>query len=182
MKIPLDQISVASPCHVSWDAMVGDDQARFCGQCSQHVYNLSEMTLQEAEDFVRQREGRTCIRFYKRADGTMMTKDCPVRWRAIKRRVAMVGAAAAAVLFAGMGIVTLGAFAASVRGNGNGGVQFINPITRLSDWLFPEHAAFSIPPAPPVMVMGEMCVPERQPPLVPEIAPPKLAVPAQEQK
>lgn len=28
----LDQISVASPCHVSWGYMQGDDRSRICGQ------------------------------------------------------------------------------------------------------------------------------------------------------
>jgi hypothetical protein len=141
-KIPLEQISVASPCTVSWDVMAGDDRARFCGQCSQLVYNLSAMTQKEAEALVMAREGRLCVRFYKRADGTMMTKDCPVGWRAIKRRVAMVGAAAAAVLVAMLGLLTLGAFAATREARG---AQVGNPIQRVWDWLFP----------PPVCVMGE---------------------------
>jgi hypothetical protein len=181
MKIPLDQISVASPCQASWDAMPGNDTTRFCGQCSQHVYNLSDMTQEEAEEFVRRREGRTCVRFFKRADGTMMTKDCPVGWRTVKRRVAMVGAAAAAVLFAGLGVVTLGAFAASVRGNGNGGVQLVNPIARIRDWLFPPVPVMPPPPAPPIMVMGDMCPPNFNPdPVAPEVVLPKVAVPAKE--
>jgi hypothetical protein len=141
-KIPLDQISVASPCTVPWGAMAGDDHARFCGQCQQHVYNLSELTQEEAEALVNAREGRLCVRFYKRFDGTMMTKDCPVGLRALTRRVALVSAAAASVLFAILGLFTLGAFAAT-RENRNARVA--NPIQRVWDWLFP----------PPVCVMGE---------------------------
>ena len=38
--IPLDAIHVASPCSASWDAMSGDERARFCSQCSQFVYDL----------------------------------------------------------------------------------------------------------------------------------------------
>jgi hypothetical protein len=141
-KIPLEQISVASPCTVSWAAMAGDDQARFCGQCEQHVYNLSEMTHAEAEALVMKHEGKLCVRFFARFDGSMMTKDCPVGWRALKRRMALVGAAAAAVLFAMLSLLTLGAFAATRE---NLGARAANPIQRVWDWLFP----------PPVCVMGE---------------------------
>ena len=143
-KISLDLIKVASPCHAPWDAMAGDDQVRLCGECSKHVYNLSAMTQTQAEALVLEREGKLCVRFYRRADGTMMTADCPVGWRAVQRRVATAGATAAAVVFAMLSLFTVGVFA-SVRGNGNGGVQLVNPIQRVKDWLFP----------PAVCVMGE---------------------------
>jgi hypothetical protein len=35
------------------------------------------MTAQEAGDLIREREGQLCGRFYQRADGTMLTADCP---------------------------------------------------------------------------------------------------------
>jgi hypothetical protein len=57
--------------------MQGDDKVRFCGECRLNVYNLSAMTRREAEEKVRQREGRLCVRFYQRADGTVLTQDCP---------------------------------------------------------------------------------------------------------
>jgi hypothetical protein len=156
-KIPLDQISVASPCTVPWGGMVGDDVARFCGQRQRHVYNLSEMTREEAETFVMAREGRLCVRFYRRFDGTMMTKDCPVGWRALKRRAALVGAAVGAVLVAGLGIVTLGTFAATRENRAAGGW---NPINRVRNWLFPP---------PPPLVMGKFCPPIRE--IMPPVAP-----------
>lgn len=44
-------------------------------------------------------EGRICGRLYRRADGTLLTRDCPVGLRALRRRVARVaGATLAAVL------------------------------------------------------------------------------------
>ena len=169
-KIPLDLISVASPCTAPWEAMSGDDTTRFCGQCAQYVYNLSEMTQMEAEALVMEHEGKMCVRFYKRSDGTMMTKDCPVGWRAVKRRMAIIGGAAAAVFAAMFGMLTFGAFAASVRGNGRGGVEVVNPITRLREILFPPAVCVmgEMPIAqPPVgndgppLIMGEMCPPDQ---------------------
>jgi hypothetical protein len=157
-KISLDAVTIASPCNALWDAMKGDDTTRFCGQCSQYVYNLSEMTAKEAEKLILEREGKACLRFFKRADGSMMTKDCPVGWRAVQRRFVLMGGAAAAVVLATFSLFTAGVFAASIRNNGNGRVQIVNPIERVRSWLFP----------PPVCVMGE---PAPIPRMVPAPAP-----------
>ncbi len=86
--IPLHTLKVASPCHADWDAMEGDDQARFCGTCRKNVYNLSAMTEGEAQALVSRLEGRLCVRFYTRADGTLLTQDCPVGLRAARRTLA----------------------------------------------------------------------------------------------
>ena len=176
-KIRLNLIAVASPCTASWDGMSGDDTTRFCGQCAQYVYNLSEMTQTEAEALVHEHEGKMCVRFYKRADGTMMTKDCPVGWRAVKRRVALVGGAAAAIVVAMFGLLTAGVFASSVRGNGRGGMELVNPITRIRDILFPPVVMGGMdrlppeqPPGandPPIAIMGGICPPEKLQPLPP---------------
>ena len=104
-KSLLDRVTVAAPCNVGWENMVGDERVRFCGQCSLNVYNLSGMTKSEAERLVAQAEGRLCVRFYRRADGTILTKDCPVGLRAVRKRAARVAtASASAVLsfFAGL--------------------------------------------------------------------------------
>jgi hypothetical protein len=104
---PLDGVKVASPCPANWDSMVGNQRTRFCSQCELNVYNLSEMSRREAEAFVSNAEGRVCIRFYRRADGTILTKDCPVGLRAIKRRVSRVGRALVSAMFgflAGLGL------------------------------------------------------------------------------
>ncbi len=100
---PLDHVSVAAPCPADWDRMVGDDRARFCNQCSLHVYNLSGMTRREAETFVSNAEGRVCVRYYRRRDGTVLTKNCPVGLRAIKQKVSRV---AGSVLSAVLGFYT----------------------------------------------------------------------------
>ena len=96
--IPLHTLKVASPCHADWDAMEGDDQARFCGTCRKNVYNLSEMTHEEAQALVSRLEGRLCVRFYTRADGTLLTQDCPVGLRAVRRKLARKLSYAAALL------------------------------------------------------------------------------------
>jgi len=96
--IPLHTLKVASPCHADWDEMQGDAQVRFCGGCRKSVYNLSEMTHDEAQALVNRLEGRLCVRFYARADGTLLTQDCPVGLRAVRRKLVKKLSYAAAVL------------------------------------------------------------------------------------
>ena len=95
---PLDYVTVAAPCSAGWDNMIGSERVRFCGQCQLNVYNLSEMTKQDAERLVTQAEGRLCIRYYRRADGTILTRNCPVGLRALKRRLSRIASASASAL------------------------------------------------------------------------------------
>jgi len=81
----LSRVSVASPCSASWEKMDGDERARFCNHCQKHVYNLSAMSRAEAEALVREKEGKLCVRFYRRRDGTMLTDNCPVGLRTMRR-------------------------------------------------------------------------------------------------
>jgi len=97
----LDDIRVASPCDAKWEEMTGDDQSRYCNHCDKHVYNLSALTADAALQLVREKEGNLCGRFYRRADGTVLTADCPVgvhhRVRR-KRRLALLGGSLATLL------------------------------------------------------------------------------------
>lgn len=70
--------------------MSGDDRVRFCGVCRLNVYNLSGMTRRDATELVQLVEGRLCVRFFRRKDGTLLTSDCPVGmgWTGVTARVA----------------------------------------------------------------------------------------------
>ena len=106
---PLEHVKIAEPCNADWDHMVGTDRVRYCGQCNLNVYNLSSMTKGDAESFIVRNEGRLCIRFYRRADGSILTEDCPVGLRAARQRVSrLVRASASALLgfFAGLGLTS----------------------------------------------------------------------------
>lgn len=110
----LEGLRIASPCKADWGAMAGDDRVRYCGQCQKNVYNLSGMPRDEAEALVQGAEGRVCVRMYRRADGTVLTADCPEGVsRKRRRRLAIVAgsgamAAASAVAYGAFG-VTMGA-------------------------------------------------------------------------
>jgi hypothetical protein len=93
--IPLDVIHVSNPCPASWEKMQGDQRVRFCQECSLHVYNISELTKDAAEKLIRAHEGRLCVRYFTRADGTILTQDCGGGLRRAARRArAMVAAGA----------------------------------------------------------------------------------------
>jgi hypothetical protein len=81
----LDNLRTASPCSAAWDQMPGDDRARFCAACGKHVYQFSAMSRAEAESLIREKEGRPCARLYRRRDGTVLTDNCPVGLRKLRR-------------------------------------------------------------------------------------------------
>jgi hypothetical protein len=102
-KLDLSTIRIASPCPARWDQMTGDERVRHCSECNLSVYNLSAMTEREIDRLLAAHQGqRLCTRLYRRADGTVITQDCPWSFRALKRRVARVaGAVLSALLSAG---------------------------------------------------------------------------------
>jgi hypothetical protein len=104
---PLNNIKIASPCSADWNEMIGNECKRFCGECKLNVYNLSGMSQREAENLLINSEGRLCVRFYKRSDGTILTKDCPVGWQAIRQRISKMVTAFASLMFAALGGIGL---------------------------------------------------------------------------
>jgi hypothetical protein len=106
LPVVLESIRIAMPCSADWDDMSGDDRVRFCGKCEKNVYNLSAMSREEGEALVQEKEGRLCVRLYQRADGTVITNDCPVGQRRARLRArvwaSISGAAASMALVLGL--------------------------------------------------------------------------------
>ncbi len=94
---PLDNLKIAAPCSADWNEMNGSERARFCASCQLNVYNLSAMTRSEAEKLIIETEGNLCLRFYRRADGTVLTQNCPTGLKALKRRAMQSATAVFAV-------------------------------------------------------------------------------------
>ena len=108
---PLNNLKIASPCSQDWNAMIGDNRKRYCGECKLNVFNLSGMSRTEAENLIQTAEGRLCVRFYKRADGSVITQDCPVGWALVKQRTKAYVTAVASLIFSFFGAIGLvGAF------------------------------------------------------------------------
>jgi hypothetical protein len=145
----LADVQLASPCTASWADMAGTERVRFCRECQRNVYNLSAMSRAEAEELVHQRETqRLCIRFYRRADGTLLTADCPVGVRKLRRAARQSWA----VLVGSMAAVLALFFWASGRSKTPGGVRQVEPFASLFAWLdprTPEPEAGPPPAKPP---------------------------------
>jgi hypothetical protein len=88
--------------------MDGTDRVRHCQQCGRNVYNLSAMSRHEAEVLMAGAGPLRCVRFYRRRDGTIITDDCPVGKRSIKRRDVLL---AASLLMTTAPIFVLGFYA-----------------------------------------------------------------------
>lgn len=139
----LEHVRVAAPCPADWEQMRGTEQVRFCEQCSLNVYNLSDMTRKDAETLIMKTEGRLCVRFYRRADGTIITSNCPVGLAAIRRRASRIVRAALSTVLTFL--AGLGVFAAM------GKSSFLNDYGRNLIAPVPLEEA---KPQPPATVMG----------------------------
>lgn len=169
-RLSLEMVRVASPCTASWEGMTGDDQMRRCQECGLQVFNLSAMTREDAEALIEERTGRTCVRLYRRADGTVLTRDCPngsLSWR--KRLLLAAGVLAGGVLFVfTWAYLALG----GSRDTADAGKRLrdIEPFHTIIEWFDPT-------PPPAFQVMGAFCFPEdpsaiRPPSPEPEQLPP----------
>lgn len=100
----LGVLQVASPCPARWDQMKGDARVRFCAGCKLNVYDLSAMGAEDARTLLLAREGRLCVRFFRRADGRVLTADCP---RGVAARVRRRFFGALATVLALLGVSRL---------------------------------------------------------------------------
>jgi hypothetical protein len=114
-SLNIDRIRIATPCPIGWEQMTGDNRVRFCELCQLNVYNIAELSRTETEALIASTEGRICARMYRRADGTVLTKDCPVGLRALRLRVSKKVAAVFAAI-ASISSVALGQKSAAKDG------------------------------------------------------------------
>ena len=159
IALPLEQVAVAAPCSEAWENMYGDDRVRRCGSCQLNVYNLSAMSRAEAQELVAATEGRRCVRFFLRNDGTVLTRDCPVGVAGLGQRLKWIASAASVLLIVALALFMVGWTA--LRHTENAEDRDLSAtIRRIYDQLFgrPE----------PAVVMGKICVPPL--PEVPDVA------------
>src|SRR5689334_23652874 len=124
---PLENIRIASPCSANWNEMYGNDRMRFCGQCKLNVYNLSGMSREEAENLVTNAEGRLCVRFYRRTDGTVITENCPVGWARVKQRARVYTTAAFSLIMTLLGGLIFVSLFSRPNGSSEVGVLKVKP-------------------------------------------------------
>lgn len=157
----VQRVEIASPCTARWEKMIGDERVRFCADCRLNVYNLSAMTEEDGEALIRANEGRLCARIYRRSDGTILTRDCPVGLAAMRRRALHCGTriAAALAFIIGLGFVAVVEAESALR-------PWLREIETPSNY----HAIQSTlqrwirPPRPPVATAGMIVVRPVNPP------------------
>jgi hypothetical protein len=133
--------------------MSGGDRVRFCSQCRLHVYNLSALTRESAEAFLRNAEGSVCVRLYRRPDGTVLTRDCRDMLGAIRRQAALWLGLVAMLLLALLGWAGL---SAASRGRANG-LREVEPIRTILSWISPAGSS-----SQGAILMGKRCPPQGQ--------------------
>lgn len=153
---PLQNLKIASPCSADWNAMLGDERKRYCGECKLNVYNLSGMTQYDAENLLRNSEGRLCVRYFQRPDGTVLTQNCPVGWARVKQRTFAISAAAFALALSFFGtLITFAMFGRKVDIGKHIPIPFTTPTPK------PEY--------PPLM--GAVAIPNPTPKKKPSPSP-----------
>ena len=166
--IPLLQsVRVASPCNADWNEMqaVEGERVHFCMGCGKNVYNLSAMSQSEAEGLLRKHEGRLCVRYYQRRDGTVLAGDCKVGAQMV--RMALIRRSAVA---AGLFTLMFGAMAGINRAEMDRGgtpqgtaVVAPQPIAGgVSISVEPVPVKAEEPMPKPEAIMGKMAVREPQ--------------------
>ncbi|MDR3615456.1 MAG: hypothetical protein P4L53_17995 [Candidatus Obscuribacterales bacterium] len=146
----LNDIQIASPCPVSWGDMAptSEDAKRFCGNCRKHVYSIDRLSANEARELILgacANNSSVCVRLFKRADGTIITDDCPVGLRRIRNTWRQLKTAvASAVLF----IVALPAVADDSNSKVGESPLFVKVVP-------PKMPAVKMPAEPlPRMILG----------------------------
>jgi len=154
----LDEIRVATPCGVSWDDMIGTDRVRYCHHCRLNVYNLSSMSREDAETMIQGREGRLCVRFYRRADGTMLTQDCPIALRAARRAIQRGWVLLTASLASVLAVFVSVAAVTPLEGRGQSLRRSIMDVFGRSAASVDPEPSLPVEQAQPECVMGDIAV------------------------
>jgi hypothetical protein len=155
----LDRVRIASPCPARWEDMAGDDRKRFCSQCRLHVYNIAAMTRAEAVALI---EGAgkqlPCVQIYRRADGTILTRDCPVGLAAARARLRRTAARVAAALACVIGGAAAAGQLARQTEYSTLRLRAMQPFAALARWLSPAPAPVLTPmPIRGQVALGRVC-------------------------
>lgn len=98
----VNSLKIAKPCNASWAGMSGDERARHCDACKKNVYNVAGMSREDVTNLICDNEGKVCLRLSRRADGTVITKDCPVGLAGLRKRISIAAMVWFMVLFGGL--------------------------------------------------------------------------------
>jgi hypothetical protein len=149
----LDGVRVASPCPVRWEKMAatGDERVRHCTMCSLNVHDLAGMTPGEVEALLASHfvpgganQGkRLCGTIRRRADGTIILRDCPVGLAKARAKARRAVARAAAMF----GITALAAVAVARAQRAGWDPRAYRSFAMVADWIGSDAVIRTISPA-----------------------------------
>jgi len=84
------QVRIASPCHVEWDSMIGNDRMRFCEHCQLTVHNVDRASRKQIKRLVVRSKGRLCVNYRQPVPQILPT---PILYK-IGRRTSVIAASA----------------------------------------------------------------------------------------
>jgi hypothetical protein len=94
----LDNLQIAAPSDVGWESMTGDERTRICALCNKNVYNISQMSKKEANEFLYLTNHNACVSFFQRIDGTIITDNCPRGLKKLRDRYRKIAASISSLL------------------------------------------------------------------------------------
>jgi len=59
----IQQLRIASPCSVDWDAMIGNNRVRFCEHCRLSVHHVDSLTRKQLRRLIARSNGRVCVNY-----------------------------------------------------------------------------------------------------------------------
>ena len=154
----LDSARIASPCPALWSEMEGDDEMRYCKLCKLNVFDVSQMTSEEAERMLREKSGRLCMRIYRRADGRILTKDCPVGVSGVRRRIVYMCAGAFAICFAALAKASTFWTSGETPADSEFGVIYAQAKEKAVQAITGKKATPPTPPSTTGMLMGDVAL------------------------
>ena len=161
----LERARVASPCPMKWDDLTptAEEAIRHCQACGLNVHNFADLSTREAERLLQRAAEtgeRLCGVLWRRADGTIITKNCPVGWRAARQRAVRAASRAAAAI----GMLLTGGLLLGAQRDGRSAalarLRSLEPFRTVSEWISPTPAPPPTPPPLPgsIIVVGDICV------------------------
>jgi len=144
--------------------MEGDERVRFCALCRKQVYNIAAMTSAEAEALIQELGENLCALLYRRADGTVLTADCPVGVKvAVLRRLRRLAACAAMLVG---GVFSAGSSArAATSGRGSLPPLPTGSVLMSQTWIDWALEALGFRPQPQRAFLGKVVRPPAGGPL-----------------
>jgi hypothetical protein len=83
----LDHCSIAAPCDGACGQADGNARVGLCQRCGMFLYDIAGLSANAAQALTANTEGPSNGRLFKRRDGKVMTRNCPVGLEALRARL-----------------------------------------------------------------------------------------------